>query len=554
MRLRVSLIIAGGLALLLLLPVAAIVALGVYGSAQGGQSRAETATGAAITLLPAAGQPGTQVTVSGEGWQPREPIELLLIVEKPDQPPLNLTLGSVQASRAGEFDVAFVIPPLAFDGTDAQAAIQASGAAEEFEQASGLATAQFEVEPYPTRIALRVTDASGSAIAGARITVNDRFGRTATTVATDGEGTARIAGLAPGDRDLTVRALGYFPAGLSMTIPETTPESPDPIGVQLTASSGLRLVLPHPDSPGGGMLTYVEFDPIAGIAAPFTPTTTLSEGWITDVPSPGVRANFQLPTRVTRPNELDVVLEVANRVKGFGFTQPARLVYVGGNDEVGIVFATDDSYFRTQSLYVIDRDDVSLRRKVHFGPEELDPLISPDGSRVYVVDWFMREIDVIDAYTGRRLDRLAGLPRFTRAAALDSSGRNMFLVSALDDELRIYDLETGLVTRTFVKLNDVTTLWLEPNGRYLYGASFFSPVVARLDMQDLGIVELAPLPEPVEWIWAAPGSEFVLLGSRGGKAVQVLRAENMEFVASESFPEASSPEPASFGARFLDPA
>ena len=249
-----------------------------------------------------------------------------------------------------------------------------------------------------------------------------------------------------------------------------------------------------------------------------------------------------------------MVLEVANRVKGFGFTQPARLVYVGGNDEVGIVFATDDSYFRTQSLYVIDRDDVSLRRKVHFGPEELDPLISPDGSRVYVVDWFMREIDVIDAYTGRRLDRLAGLPRFTRAAALDSSGRNMFLVSALDDELRIYDLETGLVTRTFVKLNDVTTLWLEPNGRYLYGASFFSPVVARLDMQDLGIVELAPLPEPVEWIWAAPGSEFVLLGSRGGKAVQVLRAENMEFVASESFPEASSPEPASFGARFLDPA
>ena len=553
MRLRVSLIIAGGLALLLLLPVAAIVALGVYGTAQGGQSRAETATGAAITLLPATGQPGTQVTVNGEGWQPREPIDLLLIVDKPDQPPLNLTLGSVQASRAGEFDVAFVIPPLAFDGAEARAAIQAHGKAEELDAASGQATAEFDVEPYPTRIALRVSDAAGSAIAGARISVNDRFGRTATTVATDAEGTARIAGLAPGDRDLTVRALGYFPTRLSMTIPEATPEDPDPIAVELTASSGLRLVLPHADSPGGGMLTYVEFDPVAGIAAPITPTTTLAEGWILDVPTPGVRVFFQIPTRSPRPPELDTVLAVANRVKGFGLTQPARLVYVGTNDEVGIVFATDDSYFRTQSLYLINRDDNSLRRRVPFGPEELDPLISPDGSRVYVVDWFMREIDVIDAHTGRRQDRLTGLPRFTRAAALDSSGRNMFLVSALDDEIRIYDLETGLVTRTFVKLDDVTTLWLEPGGRFLYGASFFSPVVARVDLLNPGIVELAPLPEPVEWIWAAPSSEFVLLGSRGGRAVQVLRADTLEFVASEPFPVASHPEPNSFGARFLDP-
>ena len=145
MRLRVSLIIAGGLALLLLIPVAAIVALGVYGSGQGGQARGETATGATITILPATGQPGTQVTVSGEGWQPREPIDLLLVVEKPGRDPLNLTLGSVLASRSGEFDISLVIPPLAFDGADARAEIQANGAAEELEQASGLATAEFEV-------------------------------------------------------------------------------------------------------------------------------------------------------------------------------------------------------------------------------------------------------------------------------------------------------------------------------------------------------------------------------------------------------------------------
>lgn len=553
MRLRVSLIIAGGLALLLLIPVAAIVALGVYGSGQGGQARGETATGATITILPATGQPGTQVTVSGEGWQPREPIDLLLVVEKPDRDPLNLTLGSVLASRSGEFDISLVIPPLAFDGADARAEIQANGAAEELEQASGLATAEFEVEPYPTRIAVRVSDDTGAEINGARISVNDRFGRTATTVATDGTGVATIEGLSPGYRDLTIRALGYFPTRLSMTIPESSPDAPAPIDVQLTASSGQRLVLPHPDSPGGGLLTYVEFDPIAGIAAPFTPTTTLSDGWITDVPNPGFRIFFQLPTRVPRPSELDVVLAVANRIKGFQNTQPARVVYVGRNDRAGIVFATDDSYWRTQSLYLIDRDDGSLIRRVPFGPEELDPMISPDGSRVYVVDWFMREIDVIDARTGWRLDQLTGLPRFTRAAILNPTGQKMYLVSALDNELRVYDLLTGIVTRTFVKLDGVTTLWLDPEGRHLYGASYFSSVVTRVDMQNPGIVELAPLPEPVEWIWSAPGSELLLLGSRGGQSVQVLRTESLEFVAREVLPAASSPDPSSFGARYLTP-
>ena len=339
-----------------------------------------------------------------------------------------------------------------------------------------------------------------------------------------------------------------------MTIPESAPDVPVPIDVQLIASSGQRLVLPHPDSPGGGLLTYVEFDPIAGIAAPFTLTTTLSDGWITNVPNQGFRMFFQLPTRVPRPSELDVVLAVANRIKGFQNTQPARVVYVGRNDRAGIVFATDDSYWRTQSLYLIDRHDGSLIRRVPFGPEELDPMISPDGSRVYVVDWFMREIDVVDARTGWRLDRLTGLPRFTRAAILHPAGQKMYLVSALDNELRVYDMLTGVVTRTFVKLDGVTTLWLDPEGRHLYGASYFSPVVTRVDMQNPGIVELAPLPEPVEWIWSSPGSELLLLGSRGGQSVQVLRIESLEFVAREVLPAASSPDPSSFGARYLTPA
>lgn len=72
-------------------------------------------------------------------------------------------------------------------------------------------------------------------------------------------------------------------------------------------------------------------------------------------------------------------------------------------------------------------------------------------------------------------------------------------------------------------------------------------------MQNPGIVELAPLPEPVEWIWSAPGSELLLLGSRGGQSVQVLRTESLEFVAREVLPAASSPDPSSFGARYLTP-
>ena len=555
MRLRVSLIIALVLAVLILLPIVVIVALGAYGSSQGGQSSAQSSAGASITLLPAGGQPGTEVTVSGRRWRPREAIDLILVTEQPNRPPLNLSLGSIQASREGEFDIALIIPSLAFSGTGAQALVQARGSPNEAGESSGTATVRFAVEPYATKIAIKAIDeVGGRPISGAQVSVNDRFGRQTTAGTTDSLGIFELPGLAPGLTRLTVRAFGYHPVTLATTISEIDGTDPAPLETQMIASEGLRLALPHPDSPGGGLLTYVDFDPIAAVADGFTPTATLDDGWIVDFPNPGIRAHFQIASSDPQPPELAALLSIANRIKGFENTTPARLVFVGANPETAVVFATDDSYERTQSLYIVDRSDHSLRRRIPLGPEELDPIISADGSIVYVVDWFMREIDLFDARSGTRLERYEGLPRFTRAAALNEKENQMLLVSALDDELRIYDFDTRSVTRSFVKLHDVTTLWLAPGGRNLYGASAYSPLLVRVDLDNLELLELAPLADPAEWIWSAPRSGFILLGSRGGRSVQVVDKDSLQLVAVEPLPEAKPPDPASFGSRLLSPA
>ncbi len=556
MRLRVSLIVAGFLAALILLPVAAIVALGVYGGSQGGQASGSSASGASVTLLPASGEPGSLVTIVGEGWQPREPVRLALVTgDGEGRPQLDVSLGSVQASRSGQFDASLVIPPLPFGGGGTSAFIEARGDAA---GQSGNASAPYQVEAYATRLALVVLDSPGKTpISGTRVTARDRFGRIATTLTTNSDGRATFVGLAPGQTELAIRAFGYHPANLKTTVValgDVEGEDQSPVEMALTPSPGLRLAIPHPDSPGGGLLTYVEFDPVAAIAAPVTPTLTLETGWIVDMPDPGIRQHFILPTENGPASELPTILSVANRTRGFeNSSQPARLVFVGANDQTAAVFATDDSYWRTQSLFIIDRADNSLVRRVPFGPEELDPIMSLDRRQVYVVDWFMREIDVIDAYTGRRIKTHTGLPRFTRAAILSSDGKQIYLVSALDDELRIFNFDDGQVERTFIKMVGVTTMWLSRDGNQLYGGSYFAPEIVRADLTQPAAIELAPLAEPSEWIWSAPESGYILLGSRGGRSVQVLDADSLQLLAVEQLPEAHSPDPESFGSRLLRP-
>jgi len=98
-----------GLALLVLLPVVAVVALGAYGESFGGQSEGRSERGAVLNVVPAAGRPGETLRIEGTGWPPRQAIRLDMLKSASEES-VPVRFAGIVASRNGTFVVDAVLP------------------------------------------------------------------------------------------------------------------------------------------------------------------------------------------------------------------------------------------------------------------------------------------------------------------------------------------------------------------------------------------------------------------------------------------------------------
>ena len=187
-----------GLAVLILIPIVAVIGLGAYGQSLGGISTGVGQQGAELTVLPASGRPGSTLRVEGTGWPPRSEIRLDFTRASQDGtaagPPIRF--GGILSSRSGKFASEVVLPTTLPMPPGSQLRITAT--AIEVRDRGIQATAPFEVEGFDNELIIQAADpASGARIGGVNVEILDRFRTLVARGQTGSDGTARFAGLSP---------------------------------------------------------------------------------------------------------------------------------------------------------------------------------------------------------------------------------------------------------------------------------------------------------------------------------------------------------------------
>ena len=261
MRTRTAVILAGVLALLVVLPVVAIVGLGIAGGAQGGSISAVSASGQGLRLIPAGGPPGTEITVFGRGWNPRQRVRLSLELAtgQPDpQAGPAIGLGEIVTSRSGEFEAVVALPAVAVQPEQERAFIGAG-----YADGGGRVVAGFLIEPPANRLDVAIS-AGGRTGAGTEVQVSDGFGRELARGRTDGNGVISFTGLPPGPVEVRALALDHQPLSASARLGQ---EGLLTVRMQLGDPDPLRLLIPDPDNARRFVLASIEIDRRSGLVA-----------------------------------------------------------------------------------------------------------------------------------------------------------------------------------------------------------------------------------------------------------------------------------------------
>ena len=200
MRARLAVGIAAVLALAILLPVAAVVALGAYGSSLGGATIATGAGDAELLVFPSHGLPGSPLKVTGKHWPPRSnvAIQLQRPAAGPDSLSKPLRLAEIITSRRGTFEIDTTIPGSVIPFGTQSVRIQAV-ARKSSQPDPAVLSVPFDLDPYPTEVTISVVDAdTGAASPDAIVRIDDSFGQEI-AVDTAGEtGGVAFAGNPPG--------------------------------------------------------------------------------------------------------------------------------------------------------------------------------------------------------------------------------------------------------------------------------------------------------------------------------------------------------------------
>ena len=160
MRARLAVGIAGVLAVAILLPVVAVVALGAYGSSLGGATVATGPGDAELLVFPSRGLPGSPLKVTGKHWPPRSNVAIQL--QRPtatsDSLSKPLRLAEIITSRRGTFEINTTIPGSVIPFGTQSVRIQAVGRKSN-QPDSAVLSVPFDLDPYPNEITISVVDA-----------------------------------------------------------------------------------------------------------------------------------------------------------------------------------------------------------------------------------------------------------------------------------------------------------------------------------------------------------------------------------------------------------
>jgi YVTN family beta-propeller protein len=157
-------------------------------------------------------------------------------------------------------------------------------------------------------------------------------------------------------------------------------------------------------------------------------------------------------------------------------------------------------------------------------PEEryaspLELLLSPDGTRLYVLCQGADEVRVLNAASGRVLRTMA-VGHIPRGFSLSGDGRRLFVANSWDDTVTVIDTDTGEVKATWAAGFEPSSVVEDKAGKLLYVADRIGNNVSVLD--------------------ATTGEEKATLAAGRGASYLAMSADGRRLYATHVYPAATA--------------
>ena len=552
MKVRPTLVIAGGLGLLVLLPVIAILALGAYGEAVGGSISAAGPGSAKLSVQPAHTRLGEPIRITGRGWPAAGEISIYAFpgAAGGELPGRALALARVKPSRTGSFEIDVVLGQSLFatdfDTVSVVALPSGSPGAEQV-------AVELQILPFANTVAIAVTGIdSGRALPEATITVEDRFGRVAATGRSDLAGSLLIEGAPPGPAILHIQLADYSTHREAILVPV---DGRVDVRVGLSADPGRRVYLPAGLAGPDPNAHMIAIDRASGLPV----ESAVPSAGRSDLPLPDFARNryFSYLVAVDLPDsdqpsplaiEAIAALARVGREVGGSRRSPAAMVNFVGDSVYGSVIYTTGGIGLTigKHLHVVDPelDPAAAPTAYPLPPDALMPALAADGRGAYVVDWRRRTLSLLDLADGGVRVIARELPALVRQVIRDPHTDSLLLLSAAGGTIYRFDLAPLTVVGDPLPLPGAEYLAAPGDGRLLVVVPRGLEIVA-VNSATLRVDSVVPLEEPLYWVWTAPGEAFVYAGRLDQDAttsLHLLDADTLRRAGSLVLPYGVAPD------------
>ncbi len=540
MKLRVSIAATAVLAVVVLAPVAVIIALGAYGSAIGGTVKSVSESGAEINLTPSEGLPGSPVRIEGRKWPPRS--EVAIFARRPEQRDSvpRLAIARAISSRNGTFALDFVIPTGLATVRTSQLLIEAesSGPGRSF---VGTSPVVFELLPFQIELIVKVVDSSSSLpLSGVRVEITNFVGTTDSQGVTDSEGTIKFDDLSPGIVTVEAGLLDYRRNHITLTMPDSGAAS---TLVALAPDPRRRLYFPVAAPLDNGQIRVAGLDRAsalrsdAAISVPVTrpelPATRLISNLSYFIPmqiegsedSPGQRPPYRLQSIVAYLGEQHGMHFYRRPTSG------PLAWYIGTSARGEILLVAEDplSVVRFELRAIDPRTGGSrlLRRDISI--HDVMPVASLDGTRYFFANRFQRRIEAVDIESGQSIASIHGVPRHILRAASNPSGTRVYLL-AFDGGIFVVDIDAGSIDGPIAEVPGATWLASDKTGQRLFLVGSSLEVLVVIDLERPQSLRMVPLDEGAYWVWPDPEGPFIFTGQPRGSEITMLNADTLQLI------------------------
>ena len=548
MRARLAVGIAAVLAVAILLPVAVIVALGAYGSSLGGATVATGPGDAELLVFPSHGLPGSSLKVTGKHWPPRSNVAIQLQRPSAGSDSLSkpLRLAEIITSRRGTFEIDTTIPGSVIPFGTESVRIQAVGRKSSQPDAAVLSV-PFDLDPYPNEVTISVVDAdTGAASPEAIVRIDDSFGQRIAVDTSGATGGVLFAGIRPGKKRLTVRKVDYEIAQASIEVPDAGQAA---FQIALQKSPGRRLLFYAYGLSDDGETTLVGLDRASGL--PVRERITVPDGRFApaSVPSWNLYQGFFLAvdqdSGAISPGDMSALWAMGMaarhlRTTSSGFSFGAWHSYLGTSSMGDIIhtFWSVQVPVGSTHLCIVDPESGQIVRREKIAHNVLPPVLSSDASRVFLVNWDTRSVDVLELATGERTTIVENVPLLIVEAVGDPSDDAYLILSSADGSVYKLHTPTGALTEIYPDDQLQSVVNAGDDGR-LMTSVFHSRDLVVSSLETGQIEAVIPLQSQVNWLFRDRSGPFIFAANLNWPnviRVQIIDSDTLRIVDSVEIP------------------